>query len=223
MSLGSYFANSRFFMKAAGKKIARKGRRRPVQGRSQATVDALLAAAAQILARHGPDAATTNAIAERAGVSIGSLYQYFADKEALIDALAELHVAEMTEVLAGALAGAGEGTLTEEAGRIVAAIVAAHRVDPRLHHALHQVLPRARMSAIDRLEDTVMTQVSALLQAREGLTAAGAGRTALVLVRALGGLVRTTIRRDPEWFADPALARVMTRMIVDCVTAAREA
>lgn len=209
-------------MKPAAKRTARKGRRRPVQGRSQATVDALLAAAAQILARHGPDAATTNAIAERAGVSIGSLYQYFADKEALIDALAEQHVAEMSAVLAGALAGAGEGTLAEAAGRIVAAIVAAHRVDPRLHHALHQALPRARMSAIDRLEDGAVTQVSALLQAREGLSADPAGRTALVLVRALGGLVRTTIRRDPEWFADPALARVMTRVIVDCVAAARE-
>lgn len=221
MSIGSYFVHSRFIMAKTTAKTAAKGRRRPVQGRSQATVEAVLAAAAQILARHGPEAATTNAIAERAGVSIGTLYQYFADKDALIDVLATQHIEEMEEVLFAALADAGEDGVTGGAERLVAAILAAHRVDPRLHHALHQVLPRKKMATIDRLEMKMEATVAAVLQAREGLTAAAAERTAVVLVRALGGMIRTTLRRDPGRLEDPALGRVMARIIVDCVNAAR--
>jgi AcrR family transcriptional regulator len=63
-------------------------RRSPKQARSRATWDAILEAAAQILERHGPDGLTTNDVAERAGVSIGSLYQYFPDKEAILVAAA---------------------------------------------------------------------------------------------------------------------------------------
>lgn len=210
-------------MAAVSKKTAAKGRRRPVQRRSQETVEALLGAAAQILARHGPEAATTNAIAARAGVSIGSLYQYFRDREALIDALAERHLARMEAVMAGVLDGAATRALPEVAAQFVAAVLAAHRVDPRLHQALHQLMARARMSALDRMEDGIERRVAAMLHLREGLAEATAARTAVVLVRSVGGVVRTTIRRDPERFDDPALARMLTAMIVDCVAAARDA
>lgn len=203
-------------------KTGRKGRRKPVQGRSQATVDALLAAAAQILARSGPEAATTNAIAARAGVSIGSLYQYFPDKDALIDVLATRHVDQMSAVMFAELADTGARTFAEAAAGLVAAILAAQRVNPRLHHALHQILPRQKMSTMDRLEAALETRVAALLAEREGLAPAVAERTAVVLVRSIGGAVRTTLRRDPERLEDPALERALTRIIVDCVAAARQ-
>ncbi|MGN3965265.1 TetR/AcrR family transcriptional regulator [Burkholderia gladioli] len=64
-------------------------RKAPVQRRSAATVEALVEAAARILEREGPDAYTTNAVAARAGVSIGSLYQYFPNRDALTAALIE--------------------------------------------------------------------------------------------------------------------------------------
>lgn len=65
----------------------RRPRKFPRQGRSAETVKAIVEAAARILEQGGLGAFTTNAVAERAGVSIGSLYQYFPDKEALIGAL----------------------------------------------------------------------------------------------------------------------------------------
>jgi AcrR family transcriptional regulator len=77
----------------------RTERRRPRQARSRATWEAILEAASQILERRGPAALNTNAVAERAGVSIGTLYQYFADKRAILVAAAER---ELT-------AGAGDG------------------------------------------------------------------------------------------------------------------
>jgi AcrR family transcriptional regulator len=69
-------------------------RKPPVQKRSRATVDGILSAAAQVFEAHGYAAGTTNRIAERAGVSIGTLYQYFPSKEAVAVALLERHVAD---------------------------------------------------------------------------------------------------------------------------------
>src|SRR5580698_2166450 len=71
-----------------------KQRRAPKQARSEATVEAIIEAAAQVFERHGYAAGTTNRIAERAGVSIGSLYQYFPNKDAILVALSRRHLQE---------------------------------------------------------------------------------------------------------------------------------
>ena len=68
-------------------------RRRPKQARSRATLDAILEAASQILERDGAAGFNTNVVAERAGVSIGTLYQYFPDKTAILLAAAEREAA----------------------------------------------------------------------------------------------------------------------------------
>ena len=78
-------------------------RRRPKQARAQATCDSILQAAIQILERSGPDALNTNAIAERAGVSIGTLYQYFRDRESILLAAARRELANPQPRLAAAL------------------------------------------------------------------------------------------------------------------------
>lgn len=67
-------------------------RRRPSQARSRATWDAIVEAAAQVLEREGPAGFNTSRVAERAGVSIGTLYQYFPDKQAILLAAAEREV-----------------------------------------------------------------------------------------------------------------------------------
>lgn len=66
-----------------------QARKQPRQARAKATVDALLEACGQVLERHGLQGLNTNRVAERAGASIGSLYQYFPAKEALLQALAD--------------------------------------------------------------------------------------------------------------------------------------
>lgn len=64
-------------------------RKRPVQARSHQTVGTLLTAASQILEREGAERLTTNHLAEHAGFSVGTVYQYFPDKQALLSALAD--------------------------------------------------------------------------------------------------------------------------------------
>ncbi|HTX50374.1 MAG TPA: helix-turn-helix domain-containing protein [Caulobacteraceae bacterium] len=86
-------------------------RRRPKQARSRATWEAIVEAAAQVLERRGAEGFNTNAVAERAGVSIGTLYQYFADKQALLVAAARRELARSPD--AGAVAATRRRALIE--------------------------------------------------------------------------------------------------------------
>ena len=208
-------------MVAPARKIRPQPRRKPVQGRAQATVDVILEAAAQILAQHGAEAATTNAIAERAGVSVGSLYQYFANREALLGELVQRHVDAMQAVLGAALDGLQARPLPQAIEQLVAAIVASHRVSPRLHQALHQALSHGKVETIDRFESHLERLVCHALRMHPGLDLVDPELTATVLVRALGGLIRTTLRREPERVDDPALAAAMTGMILGTLERAR--
>ncbi len=74
-------------------------RKLPKQERSRITVEAILEATTHILVEEGYDKANTNRIAERAGISLGSLYQYFPNKEALMTALMDQHATEMAELV----------------------------------------------------------------------------------------------------------------------------
>ncbi len=108
-------------------------RKKPVQARSKVTVGAILEATAQVLVDRGFDRTTTDAIAERAGVSIGTLYQYFPNKEALVDALIKAHAEELLTVVETALQGCAQASLEATLRALVRAGLDAHRVNPPLH------------------------------------------------------------------------------------------
>lgn len=99
-------------------------RKNPQQARSQQTVEWILAGATRVFRAEG-FAATTNRIAEAAGVSIGTLYEYFPNKEALLVALAERHVQLAEDGIVAALHAGGDDRAVLAA--LQAAIVASHR------------------------------------------------------------------------------------------------
>ena len=121
---------------------AATARKAPTQERARATVEALLDATAQLLVSEGFDKASTNRIAAKAGVSVGSLYQYFEGKEALVVALAERHHEELMAVLATAAINASERALADVVRDIVGAMLAAHALNPKLHRVLTEQIPR---------------------------------------------------------------------------------
>src|SRR5262249_27895123 len=106
------------------------------QPRSRATVDALLEAAAPILIKPSYDRASTNRIAHVAGVSIGSLYQYFPSKEALVAALIDRHKQQMMQLLRDALIKVAMLPVEAAARELVKVMMDAHQVDPKLHRVL---------------------------------------------------------------------------------------
>lgn len=116
-------------------------RKSPRQLRSQQTVDTILQATAQVLASHGYAGTNTNLIAETAGVSVGSLYQYFPNKNALIAALRDRHDNQMLDVIDDVLNGNPAATLRERVGAIVQAMLHAHLLEPALHRVLEREFP----------------------------------------------------------------------------------
>ena len=114
-------------------------RKTPVQARSTATVEAIFEATIQVLLKAGLEGLTTTRVAERAGVSVGTLYQYFPHKQALLRAVLEMHLLTVVEAVeAAARAGAGkplEGMVDE----VIAAFVGAKLARTEVSRALYAI------------------------------------------------------------------------------------
>lgn len=118
-------------------------RKPPVQKRSRATVTEILSAAAQVFEAYGYASGTTNRIAERAGVSIGTLYQYFPSKEAIAVAMLERHIAETNQRLhewVGHMVAEQHG-LRGALQDYVSGMLEVHSGQPRLQHILLEETP----------------------------------------------------------------------------------
>lgn len=147
--------------------IPTKPRKSASQERSRATVEALLDATARVLRRDGYDRASTNRIAATAGVSVGSLYQYFPNKEALVAALVARHNRELLQLLRDALREVASLDLASAIRELVRAAVEAHLVDPALHRIFDEQVPRTgQLAKIEALQGETFQMVRAYLEER---------------------------------------------------------
>jgi len=170
-------------------------RKQASQERSRATVDALVEATARILVREGFDKASTNRIAEAAGVSIGSLYQYYPSKEALVAAVIERHNRDLMQIVRAALAEIADLPLAEAVRRIVAAAVDAHRLDPRLHRVLAEQIPRTgRLATIEAFNREYFALFRGYLEQHKAkLRAVDLELAAFVCVTSIEALTHTAV------------------------------
>jgi AcrR family transcriptional regulator len=120
-------------------------RKRPRQRRSRVTIDTLFEATIQVLLANGLDQVTTIQIAERAGVSIGSLYQYFPNKRALLAAVVKRHVGGVADATIAACESAHGKTISEMCATMMGAFVDAKTRRPEVSRALY--LPSAMVNA----------------------------------------------------------------------------
>ncbi|HET7543320.1 MAG TPA: TetR/AcrR family transcriptional regulator [Polyangiaceae bacterium] len=129
---------------------ARKG---PKQQRSKVTVAAILDATVRVLEQEGSDAATTSRIAEVAGVSVGTLYQYFANREAILDALQDREFERATEMMNRVLTRGAYRSEREVARAVIEGLLELHSAAPSLHRLLViqalSVTPTERVQAFD--------------------------------------------------------------------------
>lgn len=203
------------------KKKAANLRRRPIQRRSRLTVDAIVEAAARVLARHGYAAATTNRIAERAGVSIGSLYEYFPNKDSILAALLERHTDQgAAEVLAALEAEIARGAALPALLRaLVAALLRQHRRSPELHRVLFEEMPHppGADACVLRSEDAIAHRLRSALEADSACRAADPDLAAHLVVQTAEALAHRFVLHGihglPEArFADE-LARLLLRYV----------
>jgi AcrR family transcriptional regulator len=189
-------------------------RRKPLQERSQVTVDAILEATARILVEEGYARASTNHIAERAGISIGSLYHYFAGKDAIVDALAERVAERQIAAMVGALDLHGGMSLEPAVRGLVAAAIASQRVEAQLAHALLTQCPREGREQVDRRWKQRLTELLAgqMLAGQHPIRPARVELAAWVLVHAVFGVVRDAHAERPELVRGDALTDELTAL-----------
>jgi AcrR family transcriptional regulator len=194
-------------------------RKHASQQRSRATVDALIEATARILVREGFDKTSTNRIAEAAGVSIGSLYQYYPCKEALVAALIDRHSEDTMQVVRRALAEVAAQPIEAAVRKLVAAATEAHRIDPKLHRVLAEQIPRTgRLKKVEAFNREAYVLFKAYLEDHsDELRAVDLGLAAFVCVTAVEALTHAAVLHRPEMASDEAVGALVdevTRLVV---------
>lgn len=186
---------------------AAKPRKSPSQARSKATVDVILQATARVLVRDGYALASTNRIAETAGVSIGSLYQYFPSKQALVTALRRRHAEEMLAMLVEVGRDATQASAVDAVKILVHAVIAAHMVDPQLHRVLGQEVPRPyETEGRTDIEADMRTMTIGLLKAHSAhIVPTDLGLASLILFHLVESLVHAAVIDGNSTFATAIL------------------
>jgi len=183
--------------------------RRPLQRRARETVDVILRATTQILRSEGRTRVTTNRVAERAGVSIGSLYQYFPNKDALVAEVRRRYDEAFRERLIGLVGTVAALPLEQAVKHCVQALIAIHAEDPGLHNAVSA-------AGIDDPERRLLHQVAAswLEARRDEIRRPNRALAAAVALDAAEALIHGVALRSPERLADDEFAVEVTDLLV---------
>ncbi|HZP06423.1 MAG TPA: TetR/AcrR family transcriptional regulator [Terracidiphilus sp.] len=186
------------------RKLRTNPRKSASQERSRQTVDAILEATTRVLIKEGYDRTSTNKIAAVAGVSIGSLYQYFPSKEALVAAVSERHSQEVLQLMRSTLAKVAAHPIAVAARAFVSAAIDAHRVNPKLHRLLAEEVPRiGRLENIEAINQDVYALIRDHLDAhRSEINVADLEVATFICVTAVDALTHAAVLRRPDILAD---------------------
>ncbi len=197
-------------------KRAQAPRKPPQQARAKATVEAILDAAIRVLDREGAESSTTSRIAEVAGVSVGTLYQYFGNRDAILDALQDREFARAAELLHRTLVVERFTSERELAQKVIGGLLELYRAAPGLHRVLAidglRVTPTERVQAFDRrVVDTLRAFFDAapFVIVRENRTLA-----AFVLYQSVRATMLAYILEEPPGIDDRLLVEELTDLVV---------
>ena len=174
-------------------------RKKPQQVRSRRTWDRTLAAAAHVFAENGYASTTTDQIAKAAGLSIGSLYQYFPNKDAVLHVLAMDHINDADAQIKKAL-GAAVGHTTDVSIRdwlrpVIDTLINIHAASPNLHRVIFDEAPRTPelLTRFTASQAYAIERVAALLRSDADLVVDSPERTAVFVVATLESLTHRFI------------------------------
>ena len=201
-----------------------KPRKLPKQSRSRVTVEAILAATTHILVEEGYDKANTNRIAEHAGISIGSLYQYFPNKESLMTALMDQHAQEMAELVGTKLDRLFDSPLEIAIPELITAVVAAHAINPRLHQVLSEEIPRSERSPqMHKADERVTTLIRAYLERwRDQIQPQNIDLTVFILSRTVDSLCHAAVIEHPHLVCDSQFEQEVSNLLLAYLTKSPE-
>jgi AcrR family transcriptional regulator len=175
-------------------------RKSPIQARSVASVDAILKATVQVLLRLGKERLTTTNVALRAGVSVGTLYQYFPNKKALLQAALKRHLTEVAEAVEQVCRSQQGRTLREMATAVITAYLDAKMKVAKTSSALYSVssdVDGARI--VQQIAARFHKAIVEMLRTASDPLATDPQLVATMLLASMGGVVRILLESsNPE-------------------------
>jgi AcrR family transcriptional regulator len=195
-------------------KPATQPRKQPRQGRSKVTVDAILEATERVLAQRGLEATTTTEVAEIAGVSVGTLYQYFPNKQSLVAAVIEARLDRDLTVIDEALARARPLPLREGLQELARVQALLYSSEPALYREMVAALGELeRTRRVEAIIEHTIASVAELLAARaDEHDHPDPQLAAWVMVHNGVQLMRAAVKERPELILGGALFRELERM-----------
>lgn len=183
-----------------------KPRKTPRQARSAATVEAIFDATIQVLLSDGAARLTTTRVAEKAGVSVGTMYQYFPHKRALLHAILKRHLDEIVTVVEAVGEKHRGSRVAVISDALVAAYLDAKTTSLNATRALYRIAPELDLAALQKDNAIrVNKAVSAALASASDAKFADLRTVALTLQAAVTGTTRDLLERD----ASPAMWSVV--------------
>ena len=198
------------------RKDATAVRKDPIQDRSRQLVQSLLDATADILVRQGYERLTTNRVAEAAGVSVGSLYQYFPNKQALVAALIQRWCDDVMATMSGQFLSVREKSAREAVETLVRAALHTSKVNIKLHRILLQQIPNVGASpGLLEFNRRMSDVVAGWLELhRDQLVVEDFHLTAEIVVMTLSGLSDYALLHRPELLESPAFEAQLCRLML---------
>ncbi|WP_157739119.1 TetR/AcrR family transcriptional regulator [Labrenzia sp. VG12] len=194
-------------------------RRQPKQLRSRLMVETIVEAAHQVFSEHGFEGATTNQIAERAGISIGSLYQYFPNKDALILDVQRRHHEDVLTTVKNAMQLSGVLPLRDAIRSVIAANLDMHLQSPKLHAAFEEWIP-AESKLVDRdgFRKEMATVIRAFLSKRPEIAqAAPLDQTVFVIMNMVRSVMHASVRDQGSHVDRTKVIDTLTDSLLGCL------
>lgn len=195
-------------------KASLKPRKSAVQARSAATVEALHTATLQVLTQQGLIRCTTTRVAERAGMSVGSLYQYYPNRDALLAAVLEKHLVEVAETVELACDRYQGTSVADMASGLVAAFLAVKLREPAVSKALYAIAgERGGAELVARINARMVAATAALLATAVDAHFEDPVLTAAIALSAVVGPVRALLEGNASPAFEAGLEQQVTLLL----------
>ena len=196
---------------AADVPLAFEPRKTPMQARSTVTVEAIFEATIQVLLSHGAERLTTTRIAERAGVSVGTLYQYYPNKQSLLFAVLEHHLNKVAARVVAACEHACHKPLAEMVKEMVEAFVDAKMERANISVALYRISAEVGGPALaKRISHRSRKAVEAMLLTAPDIKSPAEKFSIDIMLAAMAGAIRSLLEAEPS----PAAVRKLREQLV---------
>jgi AcrR family transcriptional regulator len=197
-------------------------RKLPQQDRSRMTFETILEATTHILTEEGYDKANTNHIAERAGISIGSLYQYFPNKESLMAALMDQHSSEIAALVESKLQNLFDVPPEVAIPELIRAVIAAHAINPCLHQVLSEEIPRSERPQQMQTADERITELlrAYLTRWRDRISPQNLDMTVFILSRTVESLCHSAVIEHPSFVSNSQFEQEVSNLLLLYLTSA---